>query len=184
MSTRPELRALKRITPAQGWAAILTVSAAILGALIAIVYGHGRAEAAPQWVAFLPATNAALNATSAVLLLLAFRVRHTNTALHARRMLAALCASALFLLSYVVYHSIHGDTRFAGRGAIRPFYFFVLVSHVGLSSVAVPIVFASFFFGLSGRIRQHRRIVRFAFPVWVYVSVTGVLVYALLRVYS
>jgi putative membrane protein len=96
-------------------------------------------------------------------------------------MLTSLGASALFLVSYIVYHSVHGDTHFGGQGLIRPVYFFILVSHIALSAVALPLVFLSLFFSLSGRFPRHKKIARYTFPVWLYVSVTGVLVFALLR---
>ena len=99
-------------------------------------------------------------------------------------MLGALGASAVFLVSYIVYHSVHGDTKFAGQGAIRPLYFFILISHIALSAVVLPLIFSSFFFSLSGRFPQHKKISRYTMPVWLYVSVTGVLVFALLRAYG
>ena len=139
----------------------------------------------PAWVAYLPALNALLNATSATFLCLGYAaVRRRDLATHARRMLTALGASALFLVSYIVYHSIHGDTRFVGQGAIRPVYFFILVSHIALSAVALPLVFLSLFLSLSGRFPLHRRLSRYTLPLWLYVSVTGVLVFVMLRAFS
>jgi len=87
-------------------------------------------------------------------------------------------------VSYIVYHSVHGDTKFAGLGLVRPLYFFVLISHVGLSAVALPLIFSSFFFSLSGRFPQHKKVSRYTFPIWLYVSVTGVVVFAMLRAYG
>jgi len=99
-------------------------------------------------------------------------------------MLAALAASSLFLVSYIVYHSVHGDSKFGGHGAVRPVYFFVLISHVVLSAVVLPLIFSSFFFSLSGRLSSHKKVSRYTLSIWLYVSVTGVLVYALLRAYG
>jgi putative membrane protein len=99
-------------------------------------------------------------------------------------MLGALASSALFLVSYIVYHSVHGDSKFQGQGAIRPFYFVILVSHIVLSALVLPLIFTSFFYSLSGRFPQHRRVARLALPVWLYVSVTGVLVFVMLRSYG
>jgi putative membrane protein len=179
-----QLDALRDVSPQRALAVILAASLGALALLVAVIYGHGRAASAPAWVGFLPALNAALNATSALFLTLAFAaIKRRNAARHARFMLAALAASALFLVSYIVYHSVHGDSHFAGHGAIRPVYFFVLVTHVGLSAVVLPLIFSSFFFSLSGRFRQHRKVSRYTFPVWMYVSVTGVLVFLLLRAY-
>jgi len=111
-------------------------------------------------------------------------VKKKNLAAHARFMITAMSASTLFLVSYIVYHSVHGDTRFTGQGIIRPIYFSILISHITLSAVALPLVFSSFFFSLSGRFKIHKKVSRYTFPLWLYVSVTGVLVFTLLHVYG
>jgi putative membrane protein len=95
-------------------------------------------------------------------------------------MLRALLASAAFLVSYVLYHSVHGDSKFAGHGGVRPVYFFILITHVGLSAVALPLILSSFFLSLSGRYAAHKRLSRYTLPIWLYVSVTGVLVFVFL----
>ncbi len=179
-----ELLALKGVSPKRAVSIILAGSVAALVLLVVVLYGHHRATDVPPWVARLPAVNALLNATSAVFLVLAYRVRHEDAGKHARRMLVALGASSLFLVSYIVYHSVHGDTKFLGAGPIRSLDFFILVTHVALSGVVLPLIFSSFFFALSGRIRAHRRVSRYTFPLWLYVSVTGVLVFAMLRAYA
>ena len=179
-----QFAALRGVNPKRAVSFILAGSVAALGLLVVVIYGHGRANRLSPWVLWLPALNALLNATSAVFLVRAYRLRRVNVAGHARNMLSALAASSLFLVSYIVYHSLAGDTKFAGQGAIRPIYFSVLVSHVVLSGLVLPLIFSSFFFALSGRIRQHKKVARITFPVWLYVSVTGVLVFALLRVYG
>jgi putative membrane protein len=180
-----QLRALQSTSPKRAAFIVLSLSAVALLALTGVIYGHGRASTVPAWVSWLPAVNALLNGTSAVFLVLAYRaIRRRDVVTHARRMLVALGASALFLASYVVYHSMHGDTPFRGHGIARPVYFFVLISHVALSAVALPLVFLSFFFSLSGRFGRHKAIARCTLPVWLYVSVTGVLVFGLLRIYG
>ncbi len=179
-----QVAALRAITPRVAVGAILAASVAALLLLVVVIYGHGRAAAVPSWVSWLPLLNAILNAASAIFLLRAYGQRRIATRLHARNMLRALAASTVFLVSYIVYHSLHGDTRFPGHGAIRSIYFFVLITHVALSAVVLPLIFSSFYFALSGRIRQHRAVARYTFPVWLYVSVTGVLVFVLLHEYS
>jgi putative membrane protein len=180
-----QLAALKGTSPKKATAVILGVSAAALALLVAVIYGHGRADALPEWVSWLPALNALLNATSATFLVLAYlAIRRRDVTRHARYVLVSLAASTLFLVSYIAYHAAHGDTKFAGQGAIRPVYFFVLVSHVGLSAVVLPLVFSSLYFSLSGRFARHRRIARYTLPLWLYVSVTGVLVFVLLRAFA
>jgi putative membrane protein len=180
-----QLGVLKNTSPRKATYVILSVSAAALLLLLGIIYGHGRAAEVPAWVAFLPALNAFLNGTSAVFLVAAFvAIKRRDVRAHSRRVLVSLGASALFLVSYIVYHSVRGDTHFAGQGLIRPVYFFILVSHVALSAVALPLVFFSLFFSLSGRFPRHKKIARYTFPIWLYVSVTGVLVFALLRAFG
>ena len=164
---------------------ILASSIGALALLFAVIYGHGRAAAQPEWISWLPALNALLNATSAVFLVLAYRaIRRRDVHAHARRILVSLASSALFLVSYIVYHAVHGDTKFGGQGAVRPIYFFILVSHVLLSAAALPLIFFSLFFSLSSRFPKHKAIARYTLPIWLYVSVTGVLVFALLRAYA
>jgi putative membrane protein len=178
-----QLAALKATSTKTATCIVLAVSGVALLLLVGVIYGHGRASEVPVWVSWLPAVNALLNGTSAVFLVLAYRaIRRRDVVTHSRRMLTSLGASALFLVSYIVYHSVHGDTPFGGQGLVRPFYFFVLITHVVLSAVALPLVFLSLFFSLSGRFPRHKKIARYTFPVWLYVSVTGVLVFALLRV--
>jgi putative membrane protein len=176
---------LKEANPKKATIVILSVSAAVFLLLIGVIYGHGRAATVPGWVSRLPAVNAMLNGTSAVFLVLAWRaIRRRDVVTHARRILVALGASALFLVSYIVYHAVHGDTKFAGLGAVRPLYFSILISHVTLSAVALPLVFLSLFFSLSGRFGKHRSFARYTLPIWLYVSVTGVLVFALLSAFN
>lgn len=126
----------------------------------------------------LPAVNASLNATAAACLLSGYYfIRRKNIAIHRRFMLAACGASILFLISYLVYHAFAGATRFAGTGWSRPVYFTILVSHTILAIAVVPMAIASVVNGLRMRVLQHRLIARWTFPVWIYVSITGVVVY-------
>jgi putative membrane protein len=180
-----QLVALKETSLKKATFIILAVSVAALLLLVGVIYGHGRATEAPSWVSFLPALNATLNATSAVFLVLAFAaIRRRDVVTHSRRVLVSLGASALFLVSYLVYHSVHGDSPFPGTGLIRPIYFFILITHIVLSAAVLPLIFFSLFFSLSGRFPRHKAVARYTFPIWLYVSVTGVLVFLLLRAYS
>ena len=176
---------LQKTSPKKATLVILAVSAAVLVCLFGVIYGHGRAAQIPVWVSWLPALNAFFNGSSALLLVLAYRaIRRRDVLSHMRRVLASLGSSSLFLVSYIVYHAVHGDTKFGGAGIIRPIYFFILITHIGLSAVVLPLVFSSLFFSLSGRFPAHKAISRYTLPIWLYVSVTGVLVFVLLRVYS
>ena len=130
----------------------------------------------------LPTLNAALNATSAVLLVLGFvLIKKGRPEAHERAMLAALASSALFLASYVVYHLQVGSVRFTGVGLVlRSVYFFILITHVILATVIVPLVIATVLRAFQRRFELHRRIAWITLPLWGYVSVTGVVIYWML----
>jgi len=129
----------------------------------------------------LPAVNASLNALSGVLLLVGFLlVRSGRIAAHRRVMLAAFVTSSLFLICYVVYHAQVGSVRFTRQGFVRPLYFTILITHVTLAAAVLPLAILTLSRGLKARYAPHRRIARWTLPIWMYVSVTGVLVYVLL----
>ena len=129
----------------------------------------------------LPAVNASLNALSGVLLLIGFvLVRSGRIAAHRRTMIAAFVTSSLFLICYVVYHAQVGSVRFTRQGFVRPLYFTILITHVTLAAAVLPLAILTLSRGLKARYAPHRRIARWTLPIWMYVSVTGVLVYVLL----
>ena len=129
----------------------------------------------------LPHLNAGLNATCFLLLVAAFyQIRRGNVSAHRRLMLSALAVSGLFLISYVLYHAQYGSVRFQGQGAVRGVYFVVLITHIILAAAIVPLVAVTVLRALRGDFARHRRIARWTFPLWVYVSVTGVVVYVML----
>jgi uncharacterized membrane protein YozB (DUF420 family) len=131
-------------------------------------------------VQFFPPLNASLNALSGIFLLIGYiLIRRKKIQLHKRFMLAACTSSVLFLICYVTYHSLRGGivTRFAGTGFWRTFYITMLTTHTILAVVIVPLAIISVWNGLKMRVPQHRRVARWTFPLWMYVSVTGVLVY-------
>jgi putative membrane protein len=132
-------------------------------------------------VSLLPTLNAALNATSAVLLAAGFSfIRTRRVRAHMTAMLSAFGVSVLFLVFYVTYHAQAGSRPFTGHGWIRPVYFALLLSHIVLAAAIVPIALTTLFRAWRGDYARHRRIARWALPVWLYVSVTGVAVYLLL----
>ena len=129
----------------------------------------------------LPAINASLNALSTVFLVCGYTlIRARRVAPHRACMLAALTTSALFLVCYILYHAQVGSVRFTRQGLVRPVYFAVLLTHVTLAATVLPLALITAARGLAGRYPQHVRIARWTFPIWLYVSVTGVLVYVLL----
>jgi putative membrane protein len=163
---------------------IIALSALIAAALVWLIYFKGRV-AAPAWVSTLPAANAAFNSLSAICLIFGYiNIRRGNRLVHMRFMVTATVFSTLFLLSYVTYHYFHGDTKFPGHGWIRPVYFFILISHIGLSIVALPLILATLWYALRSQFRFHRRVSRWTFPIWLYVSATGVIVFVVLRAYT
>lgn len=175
---------LREIRPSRALAVILAVSGGAVAFLIWLIYYKGGSDYRSALLGSLPALNALLNFCSTVLLLLAYRaVRRRRYRSHMRYNLTAFLTSALFLVSYMIYHNYHGHTPFPGEGWIRPVYFFILVSHIILSAVVMPMILTSFYLAFSGRLKWHRKISRFTLPVWLYVSVTGVLIFFLLRAY-
>jgi uncharacterized membrane protein YozB (DUF420 family) len=132
-------------------------------------------------VSVLPAVNASLNALSAVLLVCGYvLIRRGRINQHRRCMIAAFATSSLFLVCYLVYHAQVGSVPFRRQGFVRPLYFTILITHVTLAASVLPLALVTLARGLKARYPQHRRIARWTFPIWLYVSVTGVLVYVLL----
>lgn len=163
-------------------AAILAISAAATLFLFWLIYIHPAADAASVRFAFLPGLNAVLNGLSATALLIGYIfIRARRIAAHRASMMTAFALSTLFLIGYILHHALHGDVRYPLHAAFRTFYLWLLASHILLATLALPLVLATFFFSLSGRIPQHRRIARWTFPIWLYVSVTGVITYVMLR---
>lgn len=132
-------------------------------------------------VSDLPAVNASLNAISAALLAAGFFfIRRKSIQRHKICMLSAFGVSALFLVCYVTYHALHGSTRFTHTGPVRYVYYSILITHVILAVLIVPLVLVTLVRALRGRIEQHRRMARWTWPLWMYVSVTGVVIYLML----
>lgn len=131
---------------------------------------------------FLPAVNAALNSLATVLLVGGWvAIKRRAVRVHKRLMVAAFAASSLFLVGYLTYHYVHGDTKFQGVGAIRLVYFAILISHVLLSMAVVPMALSAFWFAWKRQFARHARVTRILLPIWLYVSVTGVVIWFMLR---
>ena len=133
----------------------------------------------------LPTLNACLNLTAGILLFLGWRaIRNKKSAMHKRFMLGALGASFLFLISYLTYHlTTVGVTRYQGQGILRFIYFAILLTHTPLAVIIVPFCVAAVYFALRGDFARHVRITKWLLPVWMYVSVTGVIIYLMLYVF-
>jgi putative membrane protein len=129
----------------------------------------------------LPKLHAVINGSVALLLLASFYfIKQKNIQAHKICNLSALVLSALFLVSYVTYHSLTEPTRYCGEGAMRGIYFFILVTHIVLAAAILPLILFTFLRAFTGNFERHRRLARWTFPLWLYVSVTGVIVYLMI----
>jgi putative membrane protein len=161
--------------------AIGVVSLAVVAVVGYLLLGEKPQTKAGAGVAALPLLNACLNATSAALLSAGWVfIRRRHVIAHKTCMVSALVVSTAFLISYVTYHSLAGSRPFAGVGWIRAVYFPLLISHIVLAAVIVPLALTTVYRALRSDFARHRRIARFTLPIWLYVSVTGVLVYWML----
>ena len=159
-------------------AVVSTVAVGFLGWLLLLREGGGVSAD----LRFMPGVNAALNATAATLLVGGLAaIRSGRRELHKRLMVSAFAASAVFLVGYVLYHYAHGDTPYQGEGPMRVVYFTVLISHVVLSIVMLPMILATFYLALRERFATHKKLARWTLPIWLYVSVTGVVIFFMLR---
>ncbi len=165
---------------------ILVFSAAAMAFLFWLIYVHPAMDASRRELTFLPGLDALLNGLSATALLMGFAfIKGPKTwpgriKAHRAAMITAFGFSVLFLIIYITNYALHGESHYPGHGLIRIVYLSILVSHILLSMVVLPLVLITFFFSLTGRIPIHRKVARWTFPMWLYVSVTGVIVYAML----
>jgi len=163
---------------------VITILSLAIPIAVAILLGIRQKVDLGSWTTYLPHVNGIINSITSVLLLVGFYfIRQKNIVAHKRTMLAAFTFGSLFLVSYVLYHLTNESTPFGGQGWVRPVYYFLLVSHIVLSVVVVWFVLRAVYFALSGQISRHKQTVKYAFPIWLYVSVTGVIVYLLIKPY-
>jgi putative membrane protein len=169
---------IKRVAVANG-----VISSLAIAFLVWLVYFHETSHGARSSSMLLPAINAALNSTSAALLAAGLiAIKQGKRTLHKQLMLSALAASTGFLVNYIIYHYTQGDTHFPGVGAARPIYFTLLISHVFLSVVALPMILWTLFLALTERFKMHVSWAKWTWGIWMYVSVTGVIVFVMLHV--
>jgi putative membrane protein len=172
------------VPAAEDRSALVVIGGVSLAVVLVVGYlllGHKPQPGAGALVAALPLLNACLNATSAALLSAGWLfIRRKRVTAHKTCMVSALVVSILFLVSYVSYHSLAGSRPFAGVGWIRLVYYPLLLSHIVLAAVIVPLALTTVYRALQGNFARHVRIARWTLPIWLYVSVTGVLVYWML----
>ena len=143
-----------------------------------------KSDDIPTWAKFLPAMNAFLNGSTFIVLLFSFYfIRKKKIYIHKKLNLTASGLSVIFLLSYVTFHSFGVETRFPADNPIRPVYLIILSTHIVLAAVVLPLVLLSLYRGLTMQVALHRKIARWAYPVWLYVTLTGVIVYLMISPY-
>lgn len=163
---------------------IIGLSSAVFGFLVWLLYFHTKNAAAMDisWVELIPIFNAFFNTLTATFLIIGYLfVKRQEIELHKKMMIAATISSVCFFIGYIAYHYYHGDTKFLTTGIIRPIYFTILITHIALSAVQVPLILSTLYLGFTEKTLQHKRVARITFPIWLYVSMTGVLIFIFLR---
>lgn len=151
---------------------------------VAVLLGIRQKADLGKWTTYLPHLNAVINSATAGLLLAGlYFIKQKNVLAHKRTMLVAFTLGSVFLVSYVLYHLTNESTPFGGQGWIRPVYYFLLVSHIVLSVIVVWFVLRAVYFALTKQFAEHKKTVKWAYPIWLYVSLTGVVVYFLIKPY-
>lgn len=162
---------------------VLAVSIVVF-ALVVILFNIPKAETIPGFVKYLPGLNATINGTCSLLLIISlYQIKRRNIQAHKRLNIATFLLSTLFLLSYVTFHSFGIETKFPADNPVRPFYLFILLTHILLAAVVLPLVLWSFYLGFKNDVVKHRRLTRWSFPIWLYVTLTGVIVYLMISPY-
>lgn len=143
-----------------------------------------RPQTMPGFAHYLPMLNAIINGSCTVLLLLSLSaIKKKDVARHKQLNLLTFVLSSLFLVSYVTYHWLSEETKFPADNPLRPVYLTILISHIVLAAIVLPMILISFWYGLTNQVYKHRKLVKWAFPVWLYVTTTGVIVYLMISPY-
>jgi putative membrane protein len=178
MNARTTLPSAEVLTPPAIIAGIVAVSAVASAFICWLVYFHAPTDVAGTQLRSLPLVNAVLNALSTIALIAGYRfIRARQIPKHRAAMFTAFFFSSIFLVSYLVNFTLHGETKFDRLSVWWPFYWKLLLSHIVLSVVALPMILITFFLSLTGRFPAHRRLARYTYPIWLYISITGVIVY-------
>lgn len=161
---------------------VLVISLAVPAVVTLLRYMPEDYRPTAEFAKHLPFTNAVINSFVSVMLIMGYRAIRVqkNKGLHQTYMLAAFSASALFLVSYVVYHTVMPHTEYCGEGFMRNLYLFILLTHIVLAAAILPLILYTIYFSTSGRFERHKKIAKWTFPLWLYVSVTGVVVYIMI----
>ena len=166
------------------WTISIVVLLAIIFLQTKVINLFPNHDVLPAWVQFLPRLNAMINGTCAILLMISFYfIMKGNVRVHKILNITALVLSSLFLISYLIFHSAGVETKFGGTGSIRYVYYFILITHIILAAIVLPLVLMSFYRGMKLQVEKHRKLVRWTFPIWLYVTISGVLVYLMISPY-
>jgi putative membrane protein len=163
---------------------IIYFVSAVVFLLIVFLSRLPKAEVIPDWAKKLPAINAFLNGSTTVLLLISlYFIKRKKVEIHKRLNLTACLLSTIFLVSYVTFHSFGVETKYPLDAPFRSIYLFILLTHIVLAAIVLPLVLISLYRGLTNQVQAHKKIVRWSFPIWIYVTVTGVVVYLMISPY-
>jgi len=173
------------LTSDKGVVRWISVIAVIVPVLVAVLlFMPTKIDVASNWVYFLPHLNAVINSAATVALIAGvIFVKKGNILYHRASMTTAFGLGAIFLVSYVIYHATAESTTFGGQGWIRPVYYFILITHIVLAAVALFPILLAYYYGHTDQRAKHKNVVKFAFPIWLYVTVTGVIVYLMINPY-
>ena len=157
----------------------------ITGLILWWVYSRPERESTNEWAYFLPYFNCFLNGLTATFLISGYlAIKKKKRDEHKQLMFFALGSSAIFLTSYLTYHYFHGDTKFLGIGPVRIFYFSILISHITFSIVQVPLILLTLWFAHNKNWTKHKQVAKITFPIWLFVSLSGILVFTFLKIYN
>jgi putative membrane protein len=163
---------------------IIGILSVVIPVVVAILFYMPEAGRLNLNTKFLPLLNAFLNSATAVCLITGYiMIKKGKRRYHATAMITAFALSSIFLVSYVIYHGSNPSTSFGGTGFVKYFYYVILLSHIFLAAIVVPFVLLAIYFGITRQYIRHKKVTRYTFPVWLYVSITGVLVYLMISPY-
>jgi putative membrane protein len=164
------------------WITLIAVAVPVVVAVL--LFMPSKIDVASDWVYFLPHLNAVINSAATIALIFGvIFIKKGNIELHRASMTTAFGLGAIFLVSYVIYHATAESTSFGGEGLIKNIYYFILITHIILAAVALFPILLAYYYGHTDQREKHRKVVKFAFPIWLYVTVTGVLVYLMISPY-
>ena len=160
------------------------ITSALVFLLVLILGMLPKSDNVPSFVKYLPVLNAIINGSCCILLLFSFYfIKKKNITYHKRINITTFILSTIFLLSYIIFHSYGVETKFPQDNPLRPLYLIILLTHILLAAIVLPLVLLSFYFGLTGKIDSHKKITRWSFPIWLYVTFSGVVVYLMISPY-